>query len=367
MGRKQYVYAKRELFADEKTFEYIDRNYLYMFLLIQKREKDSHIVSGQNDRVFYNGTSNIANDFKSETEQCLFCGKKPPEISFSVTEHMFSEMLGNKTFISKNRECDACNGLFAKYENDLSIFLKPLLVLDGINTKDGKQKYKSFDYKTRISHIMNELSIVTAKDNGQINDDQGELVVNFDIPSYSPLKCYKALCKMALSILKSEELKEYSETLNYLQDENRVFGYEYFIYSFFPGFNRFDFTVLGIKKKSNAKDKYAPSYQFLIMNNNFSLQVSLYKDNELAIADFSKIKPVSLPTPFDLSVFGNKTPHIFKIDGDKKIEKHAISVTLKYDTREEITTIENEEEVYKTIEKIENDLSKAEQKRNAKK
>jgi hypothetical protein len=50
---------------------------------------------------------------------CRFCMRIFPEVTFKNEAHIIPKSLGNKYLLSKH-ECDECNALFAKYDDNLA-------------------------------------------------------------------------------------------------------------------------------------------------------------------------------------------------------------------------------------------------------
>lgn len=72
-------------------------------------------------------TENIRNEDKKyignkHERMCRFCGKTKGETTFKKVAHAIPELIGNKVLISFE-ECDECNKIFSKLENELANFL----------------------------------------------------------------------------------------------------------------------------------------------------------------------------------------------------------------------------------------------------
>jgi hypothetical protein len=153
---------------------------------------------------------------------CRFCRSSDPN-HFKKIAHTFPEALGNKWIISLD-ECDTCNAAFSSFENELTNAVKPLLTLGGIKGKCGVVQTG----RSNSSHIVrrkeaNGLSFRSNVDNFddavKVDPSTGELSIRHEIVAtrFVPRLAYKALTKMAVSIMPDSELQNYSGTLGWLQ------------------------------------------------------------------------------------------------------------------------------------------------------
>ncbi len=153
---------------------------------------------------------------------CRFCRCSDPS-HFKKIAHTFPEALGNKWITSRD-ECDSCNAAFSSFENELINAVKPLLTLGGIKGKRGVVQTG----RSNSSHILrrkeaNGLSIrSTVDDFGdaiKVDPFKRELSIRHEIDAtrFVPRLAYKALTKMAVSILPHSEVQNYSKTLSWLQ------------------------------------------------------------------------------------------------------------------------------------------------------
>lgn len=318
---------------DEAAFKYYDENYAPLFLYIQKATDGGYeivdVVNGTTEKIHYVWDS---------SQECRFCGKVVPKVSFKEKAHLFPESLGNKLFVSKNNECDSCNSIFSKYEVDLNTFLYPYLVLNNIRGKNGIKKYRSNDKSSRIEHANDGIKITDTIGKTKIQDDEikKEIRYEFDVNSYSLSNVYRIMLKMALSILPEGDFKKFTIATDSLVNR-KLIGREVLSLSFFPGFDRFEFTVIGYKKK--VCDSRIPSYQFAIMNGDVLLQIPIYSDDDIRnLAGKSiQLDVIPVPTPFDSSpIMGNKKDHCYKIEDDAITPTSKQTFTLKYDSKTEL-------------------------------
>jgi len=170
---------------------------------------------------------------------CRFCkmGEKDGK-TFKKKAHAFSEALGNKTIVL-NEECDDCNEKFgSNIENDFIQYLDIYRVFFKVKGKKGipKLKYNNGAVVTSIEKKdipKNDLTILNDTENLMViisqniehNKETGELTVLLE--SNNKLKevnIYKTLCKYALSIIDSNELKYFEKTIDWINtnDEQKI-------------------------------------------------------------------------------------------------------------------------------------------------
>lgn len=319
---------------NSQSMNYYNDNYNPIFAFIQKETKGGYEITD-----ILKGTTKKGTYYIGDIEKrCRFCGKSDPEVSFKEKTHLFPESLGNKLFISKNNECDICNHVFSNYEVDLNTFLYPYLVLNRIHGKNGLKKYRSNDKSSRIEHTENGIKITDTLGMTKIQEDEEkkEIRYEFNINSHSLSNVYRILLKMALSILEENDFKQFTIAKNSLVN-CQLLGCEILLFDFFPGFDRFELTVIGYMKKVN--DPSVPTYQFAIMNGDFLLQIPIFSDSDLLkIKDKNiQISTFSVPTPFDNNAaLGEKKHYTFEIKDNSVNPPSNMTVTLKYDNKTKV-------------------------------
>lgn len=178
-------------------------------------------------RVFDKNTKKTIGE-KDKTERlCRFCGKKAPEVTFKSLAHALSEALGNKQIVL-NEECDMCNNKFGtKVEIDLIKYLRFYCVFYGIKGKGKIPEIKAPENTVKADGknfgVKNDgglkLEYYQTDDNDKIGDEfplnlslrTGEEIIDQNI--------YKTLTKYALSVISSEHLPMFSETIKWLNGE----------------------------------------------------------------------------------------------------------------------------------------------------
>ncbi|KAA5542843.1 HNH endonuclease [Adhaeribacter rhizoryzae] len=175
----------------------------------------------------------IKNLKPKEERRCRFCGLDYSQTTFDNKPHIISELLGNKYLIS-DFECDKCNTFFgANYENDLANFLGMSRTFSGVkNKKDKIPIFNSPGYnlsarRTEFHGIKEGLIISlskSAKGIFNIDSKEGRTEIKYPKQPYIPLKVYKALLKIALSILPEKYVLEYQYTFEYLKRSDNKYS-----------------------------------------------------------------------------------------------------------------------------------------------
>lgn len=217
---------------------------------------------------------------------CRFCKRTHPEVTFRKKAHIIPELMGRSKLVS-DYECDTCNQLFSNYETDLSYFIGATRSLSARKAKEGVPTYKSVDKKLVIRTEKDEdtganrLKIESDDfDNRILIDEVGKKVtIIADRPSFNPLRVYKSLAKILLTLLAQEEFDQYVRIRLALQDLNeeqhlltgcplcRVMVYVN------PG-PEFPSPLAFVMQKKDAKDK-VPTHGLVLYFANYIYQIFL--------------------------------------------------------------------------------------------
>lgn len=283
---------------------------------------------------------NIIQDKK--TNVCRFCLRDTRFTSFKNKSHAISHCLGNKTIILLN-ECDKCNSYFGDiFENDLASYTLPIRNLNSIKGKNKKPKYKSNDKKATIESVKDKdkfLEIIAQTGSSIIEQEDTGFKLEFDIEPYTPLNVYKALVKMALSIMPEEYLEkfmltkmqilnEHSEYKTFLEEKNPellrilneskkfpIFGT--LISTHLMAMSPFDKTHVYLYL--NEENKKHPNCIFIIAFGNVIYQIAIASDLE-----YTTLNPKLEPLLFLPSYINTKYSNIeykIKIDDLSSIER----------------------------------------------
>ena len=157
---------------------------------------------------------------------CRFCSGRQGEtnkfyekVTFEKKAHAFSEALGNKQVILYE-ECDACNERFGSstgIEFSLIAILKMFRAIHGLKGKSGIKAVdgENFTLKTDGTSI-------TIDYNGSIPEELDLENINLELvlkDRYIPQDVYRCLCKFVLSVIASKDIKFFSKTVEWINNE----------------------------------------------------------------------------------------------------------------------------------------------------
>lgn len=179
-------------------------------------------------KVFDKNTKATIGEKDKTKRVCRFCGKKAPEVTFKSVGHAISEALGNKEIIL-NEECDDCNNKSgSKTEIDLIEYLRFYCVFYGIK---GKEKIPEIKSPENLPVKEDGKNFGLKNDNGikleYFQTDDKEKIedgvpINLALRSDKEIiaqNVYKTLCKYALSVIDSEHIPAFKETIKWINGE----------------------------------------------------------------------------------------------------------------------------------------------------
>ncbi|MDP2385678.1 MAG: hypothetical protein Q8M29_04865 [Bacteroidota bacterium] len=150
---------------------------------------------------------------------CRYCEKNENETTFKQITHLIPELIGEND-IHTFDECDSCNNLFSGYESNFAVFIRPYLILGGIK---GKTKIPAFHSRTEKGNEETRTIFKHREGNRKelhlqdlddytIDEETKTFSITFRKSSFTPLKVYKALLKIGLSLLpvKYDEFNRHS-------------------------------------------------------------------------------------------------------------------------------------------------------------
>lgn len=241
---------------------------------------------------------------------CRFCRKQMPATTFKKDAHVISELLGNRYLVS-DFECDTCNEVFGRYENDLAIFLGPLLAFQGIRGKKKLKSFKSADGRLRVDEDFLRAGLPCIRiqktdpddDSLTISRESGTTSISYTKGSYTPLKVYKALLKMALCCLPEADMPQYANAIQYLlsdqYDQNLTGAQKIIIHRKPYTFGHRSPLALFFKKNDAATK--IPTHVFVLLFANVAYQLHLplhYSDIQLFYNTPEGIKDVPVCPAF---------------------------------------------------------------------
>jgi len=197
---------------DELVDAYNNANSLHLGIFGDLLD-DYHITTEITHKRTYIGVS----DRKKRV--CRFCHKTMNDgVTFKNVAHAIPEALGNKNLVLYE-ECDECNGKFGRtVEQDFITYFNFYRVFWATPGKNGVPKIK---FKNGyIERVDDKFNIGYAP--GQIEGNNEipkaiTLIANEEIAS---VNIYKALCKIAISVLDTEKLRYFEKTIDWIHRTN---------------------------------------------------------------------------------------------------------------------------------------------------
>lgn len=288
-----------------------------------------------------------------ENKVCRFCGKTFQQTSFKNVAHAIPELIGNKILISFE-ECDICNNLFSNYENELASYLNFARPAVGVKGKKGYPKYKD-NKGLQIEHKeTNQIKIqdILGSGNVSIDEENKEILVNGVRGAYIPQYVYKCFVKMALSIMKNDQLENFKETIKWLKDikgdGNGVPLKCY--YQFIPGVKPFVDIEMCLAYRKNTSSENTPYCIFCVGFANYYYQIYIPFASPDFYLEGKNFRFVLFPNryycneEFQHKIQGN----IKDFSSCEKVRGEEEKMSYSYDekkvlSREEITKLENKD------------------------
>ncbi|WP_431217067.1 HNH endonuclease [Puia sp. P3] len=231
---------------------------------------------------------------------CRFCGKPYGEVTFNSEPHVFPELLGNK-FLVSDSECDTCNFIFGKYEDQLSKYLGMSRTM--MLTK-GKEKMPTFKDSTirvesrRAADGGGEVAAKRPFGSASFIYDQvtGLFTLKGKKQPYIAYSVYKAFAKMAFSCLHEEFTPEYRLGLEFIrgtafEEEGRAFAHILrYKFPYTYGFERP--TGYIFRARYPDMDVFSRVFMLFTLNTIYIMAVP-FGLNDIAVPD----RELSLPHP----------------------------------------------------------------------
>lgn len=163
-------------------------------------------------------------DYKTPNEEinkCRFCGESS-EHKFKNKAHLVPEFAGKINLLCLN-ECDTCNNLFSDYERNLKNFGSFKNSFLPIKGKKGFPKYKDYEFsfktefkdkKTLVTTVFDKQDFINIESDGFTQKSVSNPII--------PLYVYKALAKMAVSMLNTSELDKFETLINWIQKKDLI-------------------------------------------------------------------------------------------------------------------------------------------------
>jgi len=282
--------------------------------------------------AYSNGPKKLISD--GDSRLCRFCHKDESETTFDNVSHAIPECLGNHQLILLD-ECDQCNKFFAeKLEDHLDKFTRPYRVAGQIVGKNGVPSYQSNNQKNKIK--FGEIPTITSRVGEEffsVDRENKTVMINLHQETHIPLCVYKALIKIAVSVLESKvELAAFSGTINWLLNTDltkSVIKPAVLMHTFVPGPRPTSGVAVQIfRRKSNILN--VPYAIFIIGFGNvvFQLVVPSQIDSGISMT----VTMPFFPSPFEFMEwpYGNLTYGSTDLSGTDKVKKD-FPISYSYD------------------------------------
>ncbi len=210
---------------------------------------------------------------------CRFCSRTAPAVRFRKQAHALPELTGNGTLLSFY-ECDDCNNRFSAFEDDLGKLTLLERIAGQVSGKDGVPSAKTGQKKSRVDVDSGGLQIKEHEGDpiAEIDHESNSLTVTIAPQPFRPLGVFKALAKMALTVMDECDLPKVAETLRWLRAADLTTdqiddgtGYSC-IRTFTPGPAPFPVTR-AILLRRKRPDVLGPGFIFVLVFGNLSFQI----------------------------------------------------------------------------------------------
>lgn len=265
----------------------------------------------------------LEDQFTDGLKVCRFCKKTSKEVSFNQITHVIPQMLRRAKPIS-NFECDECNELFSKFENDFSSYYLLHRAMFGhekkksgivkLKTKDDVQiqgiiktedELKSLGFSSGdIDRILNSNEnivklIADPEDEGiEVTNDGNKLCITVLRQKYKPINVFKTLLKTGISMISQNEIEEYSTSIESLFQDgdpnplfSTVFQYE------LPRYNSYFNQPMLMHADRKIEDVGFPQKIFALFLDNKIIQFPIFSNDDYRRINDDKAKYTVTPIP----------------------------------------------------------------------
>lgn len=275
---------------------------------------------------------------------CRFCDRSPPEVTFRTEAHAIPELLGNRQLVVTD-ECDACNALFAKsIEDHLGKFTKPYRVMGQVRGKSGVPSYKSPKRLSRVDfHPTTGLVIQQHAEDSliEVKEEENRVRMSFVVERHVPSAVYKALVKIALSVMPSSDLKNFAHAKRWIRHEDHtkpLLTPLKLLFYFVPGPKPHAGTsIMVLRKKSSSAVEQLPHYLLLLAFGNLQYQIMVpsLADNRAGGANVDFTVP-RFPSAFGADwPYGPPTPATVDLSSGEPTEPKQFVLSLHYGSIED--------------------------------
>lgn len=266
---------------------------------------------------------------KSETRKCRFCGKSTPDVSFESDAHAIPHLIGNRV-LKTLYECDSCNKqLFSKMDEQFDAYMRFYHVFCHVSRNGNTVNSYKCNSKSKagisVSDKWTDVNCCVGEDLSTSVNLQDKTITFSGVRSYNPLAVFKAIVKMALSIMPESDIDNFEDTLRWLMTSSIQLSHLKLSIRLYEGLHDFNGECMIYKRKDNHKNN-VPRYLFGLKYNNLFIQISipLCKEDK-SIED--QIQDILIPCQLDAE--GNNYLHFINdMSSSNKVSKEKVSITL---------------------------------------
>lgn len=171
-------------------------------------------------------------------------------------------------------ECDNCNHLFGEYDNELALFVQPLLAVGNFPAKKGVPKLRGAG--TTLERRKNSDGRTTLVMMSECQDFSEAIAINpftrtmdMQLPianqQFRPMFAYKALSKIGLGLLPKSEMDNFTLLRKWLLDKDDIEGFNALEVEFRHGIIPHPFPTLYCSLNRRASDSDAIPYMHLVL------------------------------------------------------------------------------------------------------
>lgn len=262
---------------------------------------------------------------------CRFCGQQKPEVTFKTRAHALPEFIGNGSLFT-HAECDDCNSRFGReFESHFANFMHLNHTLFGVRGKKGLPKFKL----TNGTEIVNDGGMIDwqgVPTEQLIHDEKARtLTATQKVPSFVPANVFKALVKMALTIMPAEQLTTFVDTFHWLNaplTDVRFSTTELWLaYGAISSQDRFPFISASLLKRKKLTDFELVPLIFRLNYGNFQFDVPVPMFFQGSMIPIKQIP--YLPNLFDLrDGYGATDLRLIDFSFKQPVKDHSMTFEL---------------------------------------
>jgi len=267
---------------------------------------------------------------KNETQRCRFCGKSFPIVSFNSDAHAIPHFIGNR-ILKSLYECDKCNHYFSKMEEQFDSYMRFFHVFCHVS-KNGKtvNSYRcnsKSNANISVSDEWTDLKLCAGEDLSVLVNKQDKTITVNGVRSYNPLAVYKAIVKMALTIIPDSVTYDFEDTIRWLMQPSIPLSHLNLSIRLYEGVHDFNGECMIYKRKEDHIDN-VPCYLFGLKYNNLFIQIYI----PLCKEDKSIKPPIHVPLiPCQMDADNYRYLSFLKdMSSNTKVSKEQVSITFDY-------------------------------------